>query len=156
MLYFAYGSNLDREDLVKYCLLKKFPLPPLANERTVYLPGWKLVFNFFSATRLGGVANLMPTGQEGDRVYGAVYDVLEPYMKIIDLKEGAPRAYERRKVSVVLPDGRSLADVTTYTVIKAREMNQHVSPTKDYLSLIVRNGKRLGFPPEYLKYLESS
>jgi len=156
MLYFAYGSNLDREDWVKYCLVKKFPVPPLANERTAYLSGWKLVFNFFSPKRMGGVANITPTGQEGDRVYGAVYEVLEPYMKIIDLKEGAPKAYERRKVTVVLPEGRRLTDVTTYTVIKTREMNQHVPPTKDYLALITKNGKRLGFPPDYVKSLENS
>ena len=76
-------------------------------------------------------------------------------MKIIDWKEGVPRSYERRSVEVVLADGKRQVGVVTYTVLKAREMDQHVPPTPDYLSLMVRNARRLGFPSEYVKQLET-
>jgi len=155
MLYFAYGSNLDIEDLARYCAAKKFPMPQLTNERLAYLPGHKLVFNSFSASRMSGVANIQPTGQKNDRVYGALYDVKEPYFKILDLKEGAPAAYERRRVEVALPDGLHINNTVTYAVVPARVMDQHVPPKWGYVMMIVKNGKRLGFPAEYVKQLES-
>jgi gamma-glutamylcyclotransferase (GGCT)/AIG2-like uncharacterized protein YtfP len=155
MLYFAYGTTLDRGEIAKACVKKGLPIPRLLNERAASLTGWSLKFNFFSPTQLGGSANMMFTGQAGDRVYGAVYDVTDIEMKIIDWKEGvATRSYERRNVEVVLTDGKRLSGVVAYTVIPAREMNQHVPPTQDYLSLIINNARRLGFPSEWVKKLE--
>jgi hypothetical protein len=155
MFFFAYGSNLDRDDLAKACMKKGLPIPRLLNERVAFLTGWALKFNFFSPTRIGGAANVVFTGQESDRVYGALYDVSSDVeMKIIDWKEGVPRSYERRNVEVVLADGKRQTGVVTYTVLKAREMDQHVPPTQDYLSLMVRNARRLGFPSEYVRRLE--
>ena len=47
MYFFAYGSNLDRDDLAKACVKKGLPIPRLLNERVAYLPGWALKFNLF-------------------------------------------------------------------------------------------------------------
>ncbi len=155
MRYFAYGSNLDAVDLAKYCVKKSLPIPKRSDEKPAFLSGWKLTFNFFSASRMGGVANLAFTGQPEDRVYGALCEVADPYMKIIDLTEGAPQAYERIKVEATLMEDPVHKNVVTYVVLKTRVMDREVPPTRDYLFLIVKNAKRLGFPREYIKKLES-
>jgi len=154
MLYFAYGSNLDREDLAKACVKKGIPTPRMLDERRASLPGWALRFDFFSATRMSGTANIVWTGQEGDRVHGAVYEVSDVELKIIDWKEGVPRSYARQDVEVVLADGKRVPGVVTHVVVKGREMNQHVPPSKDYMMHLVKNARRLGFPAEYVKRLE--
>jgi gamma-glutamylcyclotransferase (GGCT)/AIG2-like uncharacterized protein YtfP len=155
MFYFTYGLNMDRDDLAKACVKKGIPTPYLTHEKQARLPGWTLRFNFFSATRMSGTANIVFTGQSGDCVHGAVYEVDEVGLKIIDWHEGVPRAYARQIVDVVLADGNRLPGVVTHVVLKGREMDQHVPPAKDYLAHIVNNARRLGFPVEYVKQLEA-
>jgi hypothetical protein len=155
MYYFAYGLNLDREDLTKACVKKGIPTPRMLDEKAASLPGWVLKFNFFSPTKMGGQANIVFTGQAGDVVCGAVYEVNDVELKIIDWHEGVPRSYARQTVDVTLSDGKRLSGVVTHVVVKGREMDQHVPPTKDTLAHIVKNAKRLGFPADYVKALEA-
>ena len=138
MLYFAYALDLDRDDLVRFCTAKNFPLPPLMNETPAFLPGHRLVFNGFSPTRRAGLAGIEETGKEEDRVWGALYEMPGPFLKVLDLREG-----------------KTPLAAMTYAVAKNRVIDRPVPPAPGYLALIVRNAKRLSFPPEYIRYLES-
>lgn len=155
MFYFAYGLNLDREDLAKACVKKGIPTPRLMDGRVARLDGWAIRFNFFSPARMGGTANIVDTDKPEDRVYGLVYEVNDVELKIIDWKEGVPRSYQRQTVEVTLLDGKPLPGVVTHTVVKNREMAQHVPPPKEDLERIARNARRLGFPGDYVKVLEA-
>lgn len=155
MLYFAYGSNLDREDLSKACVKKSIPTPRMLDERAAFLSRWALRFDFFSATKMSGLPDIVFTGQEGDCVHGAVYEVSDLEMKIIEWKEGVPKSYERQTVEATLSDGKRLPGVVTHTVVKSRVMDQHVPPSKDDLAHMVKNARRLGFPVDYVKRLEA-
>jgi hypothetical protein len=155
MPYFAYSLDMDRDDLARFCAAKNFPLPPLMNERVASLHGHRLVFNCFSPTRLGGTASVVETGRKEDRVWGALYDLPAPYLKILDLREGNSGAYERRTVTVFPEDGPPVDGAVTYVVSKAREIDGHVPPAPSYMALILRNARRLSFPPEYLRFLAS-
>jgi len=155
LLYFAYALDLDRDDLVRFCTAKNFPLPPLMNETPAFLPAHRLVFNGFSPTRRAGLAGIEETGKEEDRVWGALYEMPAPFLKVLDLREGPSGAYERRDVKVTPRDGKTPLAAVTYAVAKNRVIDRPVAPAPGYLALIVRNAKRLSFPPEYIRYLES-
>lgn len=153
MQYFAYSLDLDRDDLSRFCAARKFPMPALMNERLAHLPGYRLVFNHFSPARMAGTANVEATGNPEDRVWGALYEVPEPYLKILDLREGTSGAYERRVVTVVPDEGKPVTDAVTYALAPGREVSTPVPPLPATMALIIKNGRRLGFPPEYLKFL---
>lgn len=85
MLYFAYGSNLNKVQMKKRC-------PDSVPIIKVKLNGYKLVFNT--------VADIIKSAE--DVVYGAVYKVSDKDIKNLDMYEGYPRLY--RKINVKAED----------------------------------------------------
>jgi len=85
MLYFAYGSNLNKVQMKKRC-------PDSVPIIKVKLNGYKLVFNT--------VADIIES--DDDVVYGAVYKVSDKDIKNLDIYEGYPRLY--RKINVKAED----------------------------------------------------
>ena len=81
--YFAYGSNLNRADMLVRCPGAK----PLT---TAELDGWRLTFR--------GVADIEPA--VGLIVPGALWRLTGPDLRALDRYEGAPHLYERRTVAV--------------------------------------------------------
>ncbi len=151
--YFAYGSNMDRDDLNKWCSQRGIPLIKSQGELPAKLPHYRLAFNCFSRTRSGGVANIMKSAE--DSVYGLLLDVEENDLDAIRKKEGCPHCYQEIHVDVETFDGTTIRDVTTYKVIKRREAPEHQPPTREYLQLVIRNAERYGFPLGYIEYLKS-
>lgn len=85
MLYFAYGSNLNKVQMKRRC-------PDSVPIIKVKLEGYKLVFN--------RVADIIESPD--DAVYGAVYKVSDKDIKNLDIYEGYPRLY--RKINVKAED----------------------------------------------------
>ena len=57
MLYFAYGSNMDKADLDKWCRNHNYPPVKILSTEVTVLKGYVLKFNYNSHTREGGAAN---------------------------------------------------------------------------------------------------
>lgn len=150
-LYFAYGSNLNLNDLARWCQKKGFSPISSSSSRPALLPGFRLVFDYYSCSRMGGVADIEPSRE--DAVEGAVYETDATTMKIIDLKEGAPRVYKRIKVQVQLSDGAVLNEVTTYMVRKGKKSRSFIPPTKEYLNIIVEGAKKHGLSEKWIRRL---
>lgn len=151
MRYFAYGSNLNFGDLSKWCKRKKEKFPQLLNPRVVILENFKLDFTKYSGSRNGGVADIVYS--KNDIVYGVVFDVSESDLKIIDRKEGAPNFYKQRKVKVKLLKGEVLDDdVVTYEV---DDKEDFVSPTKDYVDIIIKGAIDFDLPQIWIDKLKS-
>lgn len=85
MIYFAYGSNLNKVQMKRRC-------PDSVPITKVKLKCYELVFN--------RVADIIES-EEGI-VYGAIYDVSEEDIKYLDRYEGFPRLY--KKIEVVVED----------------------------------------------------
>ncbi len=70
--YFAYGSNLNQEDLNKWCRQRNRPLIDLKSKspRTCILRDYRLDFNYYSPSRGGGAANIEPS--LGEHVEGVL------------------------------------------------------------------------------------
>ena len=68
MLYFAYGSNMDWDQMRTRC-------PSAAFVGIARLPDHRLAFTRFSKTRKCGVADVVPA--KGQSVWGAVFSIDE-------------------------------------------------------------------------------
>ncbi len=90
MYYFAYGSNLHREQMQNRCSESV----PVAKVR---LKGYRLNFN--------RVADIVK--DEGSEVWGAVYTVSPEDIKSLDLYEGYPRFYDKLDLEVIGEGGKT-------------------------------------------------
>ena len=153
MYYFAYGSNMDEEDIKRWCKEQKRSLPEWKILGIACLQNYKLSFNYYSTGRNGGAANLMEVPDSA--VYGLLLEINMPYdHETIRKKEGYPNCYEEIPVTVKCKD-KSINNVTTYKVVKNREKLGHQRPTKYYMDLILKNACKYSFPAEYIRFLET-
>lgn len=123
MYYFAYGSNLNKQQMQTRCPESK----PLF---TAILPNYKLVFVGWSRQWRGGVASLK--ARRGERVRGAVYEITEHCLRQLDKYEGYPGNYTRLKVTVF---GEDNEPVEAITYVKAGQLEES-PPSKEYLAVI--------------------
>ena len=96
------------------------------------LPNYKLVFTGWSRTWHGGVATIKPF--RGEKVHGAIYDVIEICLRQLDKYE---TGYTRLNVTVFDEDNQPHQAVT---YIKAGQLQESL-PSKEYAA-IIRQGYR--------------
>ncbi len=123
MYYFAYGSNLNKKQMLERCPDSK----PLF---VATLRNYKLVFVGWSRQWRGGITSIKPF--RGERVFGAVYELSDRDLRRLDSYEGYPGSYNRLKVTVFDEDGEP---VEAITYIKSQQ-SEETQPSKDYLSLV--------------------
>jgi gamma-glutamylcyclotransferase len=123
MYYFAYASNLNREQMRERC-------PDSKPMFIATLPNYKLVFAGWARQWRGGIASIKLF--RGGRVVGAVYEVSERDLRRLDRYEGCPGNYSRLKVTVFDEDSRPV-EVITY--IKSGQLEE-TPPSKEYLAVI--------------------
>ena len=138
MLYFGYGSNLDKEDWTKWCEDRGKDPSGLKELGPAWLDEYKLVFDYYSKSRKCGAANLVRVASGMAATPGALFEIDEYTLKLLDRKEGVkiPGCYQREHITVFTADGRS-HDAVTY--IHINDDSTHYEPSKHYESLI-RNG----------------
>ena len=129
ILYFAYGSNLNAEQMRKRC-------PGAKEFSRAVLPGWKL------ARR--GFADIEPAPKA--RVNGALYAIGRDDLASLDFYEGYPALYDRREVLVYDGGGvfrKALAYVMTE---KYRTDLENVSFTEKYSKECFLGAEYWGIP----------
>ncbi len=120
MYYFAYASNLSKQQMRERCPHSK----PMF---TAILPNYQVVFAGWSRKWRGGVASIKSF--RGAKVRGAIYEVTEECLRRLDKYEAG---YNRLKVTVFDEDGNPLEAVT---YIKAGQIEE-TSASKEYLAII--------------------
>lgn len=123
MYYFAYGSNLNRKQILQRC-------PASKPKFSVVLPNYKLIFTGWSRQWKGGIASIKPF--RGEKVKGAVYEISETDLKKLDTYEDYPTTYNHLNVIVWTEDGDSLEAVT---YIK-KEQSAEAKPSREYIDVI--------------------
>lgn len=131
MYYFAYGSNLNRRQMADRC-------PDSKPVCTATLPNHKLIFTGWSRQWRGGTASIKPVPDH--KVRGAVYEVSERNLTVLDRYEGCPSTYYRANKIVFTEDGEPL-EVVTYI---SREQSQETKPSLEYLSIMKQGYKDWG------------
>lgn len=150
--YFAYGSNMDKEDLDAWCEKKNYPKITLKSIIPAKLVGYRLAFNYSSSSRNCGAANIMEV--ENGEVYGLLMEIDNDELQIIREKESYPKCYKEIGICVDSLEGQRNVEAITYKVAKNKESNCHEPPSKYYIRLIISNAIKYQFPSFYIEALE--
>ena len=149
-LYFGYGSNLDWDDWKSWCEKKNLRYDGLVELSPCWLPNYSLKFHYFSDGRKGGAADVVETGR-GHAVPGVLFRMDDVTLEVMDLKEGTGvKAYQRREVQVILPNG-TFVDALTYCVTNKSREDRFIQPTDTYAKLIRQGLEKRKLPIGELK-----
>jgi gamma-glutamylcyclotransferase (GGCT)/AIG2-like uncharacterized protein YtfP len=153
MLYFAYGSNLDPDQMRERC-------PESRVVGLASLRDHRLTFPLHSEHWGGGAAGLEHA--HGEVVWGVLYELSESDLTSLDCFEGwkGPgdhhNLYDRDVVTVELTraDDGSVPRRVRATTYLARTLNP-TPPSRRYLDTLLRGARHHRLPPEYVEWLES-
>jgi len=149
MLYFAYGSNMNWQQMKERCNSARFV-------SIACLPEYKLAFTRKSDKRGCGVADVVP--ELGEKVWGVVYELsrldLEKLDRFEGYKEGRwENAYWRRECQV-FQDGGEQKGLTVFTYFATRQSTPP-NPNAEYRALIVSGATYWKLPDDYIRNLEA-
>lgn len=132
-LYFAYGSNIDLEQMAYRC-------PDAFVVASVALENYELLF------RDGGLATIRPC--EGGKVHGLLWSLSPECERSLDFYEGYPRFYDKRTVTVRDGLGRELSAMV---YIMDEQFRKPMLPSHTYYNSILRGYLRFDLPVTALK-----
>ena len=139
-LYFAYGSNINLEQMAQRC-------PDAEVVGPVVLEDYELLFR---GNRAGcGVATIEPL--PGSRVHGLLWKLTPQCERSLDFYEGYPRLYGKDDVTVRAADGRELS-VMAY-IMTGEMWRDPAIPSQIYYDGIMDGYRQNGLP---VKELESA
>lgn len=141
MYYFAYGSNMNWQQMQRRCPSSQFVC-------VARLSDYQFGITRHSRLRDCGTANVFP--EIGRQVWGIVYDVSDADLLILDSFEDG---YRREILPVyALTDGNRPFNALVYVA----EIEKNVPlPTAEYKRLIVEGAKHWRVPASYLTMLEA-
>lgn len=142
MLYFAYGSNMERVLLKRLCPKAKFVTAAV-------LPDHALAFSGNSPMWGGGIATILE--KPGRQVEGVVWEISEAERKALDEYEGFPSLYLRQEMQVRTHSGKVFAVFAYIMDNPGRE----TPPSKRYKQLLINGAEEHGLSDEYIDFLES-
>lgn len=147
MFYFAYGSNMNWDQMRERCTSARFV-------GVAFLPDHKLAFTRKS-TQGFGVADAVP--ERGRKVYGVVYEIGDLDVGRLDTREGyRPKrernSYVRRECLVFL--GGDDSQPLTVSAYFARRQPKPPLPSNGYRNLILSGARHWHLPEEYIAELE--
>jgi gamma-glutamylcyclotransferase len=128
MDYFAYASNLSREQMLKRC-------PTAKPKFSAVLPNYKLLFSGWSREWHGGTASIQPF--RGSKVVGAIYEISENDLQKLDRFEDYPNTYDHATIMVFNEDDVA---VKAITYIRRRQADE-TKPSPEYLAIIRKGYK---------------
>lgn len=123
MNYFAYASNLNRKQMAERC-------PDSKPRFMATLPNYKFIFTGWSRKRRGGVASIKPF--KGDKVMGAVYEISDRCLRMLDRHEDYPISYNHLNVVVWTETGEPVEAVTYIKI----DQSEETQPSPEYLAVI--------------------
>jgi gamma-glutamylcyclotransferase (GGCT)/AIG2-like uncharacterized protein YtfP len=138
MLYFAYGSNMDPQQMRDRC-------PGARALSAAKLAGASLFFTQDLAGWPGGVASIRK--DPSDEVWGVLWDVTPGHVAALDEYEGYPEAYDR--IVVTVTDDRGQHEAWAYVAVPTEDAR----PTPVYMEGIVRGATAHGLPRHYVDRL---
>lgn len=134
MLYFAYGSNLWRQQMTRRC-------PEHREVGAGCLKGWRWIIT----TR--GYASIVKS--VSDYVLGTVYELSVADVLSLDRFEGVAQNYYRKEMIPVDVNGQEL-----YCLVYIDPVTEEGEPKEEYVARINRGIQDAGFPDEYvIRYL---
>jgi gamma-glutamylcyclotransferase (GGCT)/AIG2-like uncharacterized protein YtfP len=149
MLYFAYGSNLDKDQMARRCQSAAFL-------NVASLKGYRLAFTRHSNSWDCAVASVLE--DENSEVWGVIYEISEEDCKKLDEFEDyqpdrieTKNSYNREIIEVFEKgDPNKPRKAAIYIAVKQKHPG---SPSSGYLRLIRDAALFLDFPYSYIQML---
>src|SRR6266446_4988510 len=149
MLYFAYGSNMDWDQIKGRCPSARF-------FGVAELRDYRFAFTRRSEKRGCGVCDVV--SDKGKAVWGVVFEINNVDIGRLDVEEGyqpgrATNSYLRKECHVFMSgdDKQPMAVVTYFGDPQANPP----LPNAEYKNLLVSGAHRWQLPAEYIRQLES-
>ena len=148
MLYFAYGSNMNWNQMRERCPSSRFV-------GIAVLRDHKLAFTRKSVDRGCGVADVVE--EDGAHVWGVVYEIADLDVGKLDTKEGFrpgrdKNSYNRRECMVFL-DGKDQRPLTVSAYFGDPQPNPPL-PNATYRNLILAGAEHWHLPKQYILELK--
>tara|TARA_R100000742_G_C4277890_1_gene100135 strand:- start:1287 stop:1727 length:441 start_codon:yes stop_codon:yes gene_type:complete len=121
-IYFAYGSNLNLEQMAKRC-------PNARQLGALYIPNWKLVFR--------GVADIEPTRNNDDLLPCGIWEITKECEKVLDIYEGVKRGLYRKEY---------ICGMMTYRM----NTTDIFPPARSYFNVILQGYQDFGLNTDHL------
>jgi gamma-glutamylcyclotransferase len=136
MKYFAYGSNMNMEQM-------QFRCPSAIYLNTVSLSNYKFIINN------RGVATVIP--KKSSKVYGVLWEITDEDEKNLDNYEGLQfGTYYKEILEIQTPQEKSLSALLYIANDAIRGY-----PMKNYMELIVNSAINYRLPEFYIRELKS-
>jgi gamma-glutamylcyclotransferase len=148
VLYFAYGSNMNWNQMRERCPSSRFAGIAVLHDH-------KLAFTRESVNRGCGVADVVP--EDGAQVWGVVYELADLDVGNLDDSEGFrpecdKNSYDRRECLVFLDgDGQRPPMVSAYF---GRPQPDPPLPNAAYKNLILAGARHWHLPGGFIRQLE--
>ena len=111
-----------------------------------------------------GVADIYPTEDGADKVWGVVYKVSREDLRNLDKQKGVGKEdpkYQRISVLVKEESGRAEYVALSYNIVDSKRVPagsgtgyKKFAPSIQYKSCVVNGAKENHFPPQYIRQLE--
>ena len=137
MHYFAYGSNMNHEQMIQRC-------PNSVFLKRLYLQDHKLIYDGYATQRTGAVANIEELA--GSIVWGALFEINANDLKALDDYEDYPHSYLKKMVEVKDEKNNTYQTITYY-----RTNQKKGEPHPDYRDCILQGAQDCSLPDEYIK-----
>jgi len=112
--------------------------------KRVYLESHKFVYDGYSSTRKGAVANVIE--QKDGVVLGVLFEINEDNLAALDCYEGYPSSYNRKFVIVKDEEENNIEVVVYYRIGESIG-----KPSHEYRQIVIDGARDCNLPEEYIK-----
>jgi hypothetical protein len=159
MWYFAYGSNLNAKAVAEWTRHHGLRAPALKTGKPGVLDNYRLCFPLYSDFWGGGIADIVY--DPGNYVAGALYDLNDAELKVLDTKVGRKLdaggkeigIYKRIEVKIAPLGKGEPVQAMTYQGVSVEKY--HIPPTKHYMDLLIQGAYMHGLSMMWISYLQS-
>jgi gamma-glutamylcyclotransferase len=159
MWYFAYGSNLNTRAVTEWARHYGHRPINLKNGRPAVLDNYRLCFPIYSEYWGGGIADIVY--DPGKYVAGALFDVSENDLKLLDQKVGRRLDENGREAGVYRHIEVTVAPLAkgeptrciTYQGVNVEKY--HIPPTQHYMDVVIQGAYSYGLSIMWISYLQS-
>ena len=158
MWYFAYGSNLNSRAVAEWCRHFGHRPPNMKAGQPAVLDNYRLGFSIYSEYWGGGIADIVY--DPGKYVSGALFDLTEQDLSVLDLKvgrkleNGKETGVYRRIDVTVAPLGKGDA-LRALTYQGTNADRYHIPPTQHYMDTLIQGAYTYGLSMMWISYLQS-
>lgn len=143
MRYFAYGSNMDPEQMRVRC-------PGALPIGAARLDGYRLAFTYDAPSwDDAGVATVIADPER--QVWGVLWEITDAHGATLDEYEGVAGGIYRREDATVRTLDGELVPAFLYVTIDTAEL----APSPRYIAALVRGARHFGLPAGYITALEA-